>query len=221
MACEVPDFNEYRKRKQQQMDRELDTLLRTFQQWLVYHTNLREKVRAKHLFSEKTGCSLERIEQQPWHHYFTDWFMFDYITIIGTRLFDMFIKEQMKDLTRAQVQLSGVILTAALEPYTFVQTGENGVKAVSWANNETVYLTTLPSSSISLERMYPYFLTRSVWCGFENRLISPAVPLMMSNEAKEWSQAIKEKEEKHQRLRFMKEHGVMLLSYAEDVSRRD
>ncbi|WP_158736554.1 hypothetical protein [Alteribacillus sp. YIM 98480] len=218
MAPELPDFKEYRKSKQQRADRDLKDLLHSYDEWLAYHTNLREKVRAKHLFSKKTGCPLEQIESRPWKKYFEDWFVFDYITVIGTRLFDMYIKERADQLSSAKVQLSGLMLTASLEPYHLVKKEQSELTAKSWLKDEKKKLTILQDSSISLDISAPYFLTRSIRCGFENRLISPVIPLRVPRDNSvimHWRDTIQAKEEEHQRLRFMKENGVSLMTYAD------
>ncbi|MFB4163059.1 hypothetical protein ACE1TI_04270 [Alteribacillus sp. JSM 102045] len=218
MAPNLPDFKEYRKRKQQKADSDLRNLLQSYHKWLAVNTNLREKVRAKHLFSQKTGCLMLELEEVPWKLYFEDWFAFDYITIIGTRLFDMFVKEKAEQLSPAEKQLSGLILTAALEPYQLIEKEEGALVAKSWLKKEKIELTMGPAASASLHFSASHFLARFIRCGFENRIISPVIPLRLlhKDQAENWRKTVQGKEEEHQRLRFLKENGVRLIAYADD-----
>ncbi|SFQ08024.1 hypothetical protein SAMN05518683_11675 [Salibacterium halotolerans] len=217
MISNVPDFEKHRREKQKQADHDLTALLDAYSNWLKHNTNLREKVRAKHMFAEQAGCDTQELEEEPWRRYFEDWFAFDYVTVIGSRLFDMFIKENSAVLPPSQIQLSGLVLTAALEPYKVLSL-HNGAATVSplWEKEEK-RLSSL-TGDVPLSQKTSSILVRSVYCGFENRVFSPVVPLSIpENETrlKEWKQRYEKKEEEQRRLRFMKENGASWYVYTE------
>ncbi|MFC3525505.1 hypothetical protein ACFOLK_13125 [Marinococcus halophilus] len=110
------DIQRYRQRRQVEADRRLESLLAAFKDWKEENTNLREKVRAKHLFAEQTGLAVEQVEKRPWDMLFEEWFSYDYVTIIGTHLFDMFLKQTLTERTRMDLQLGGLLLTASWLP---------------------------------------------------------------------------------------------------------
>ncbi|RSL32916.1 hypothetical protein D7Z54_12885 [Salibacterium salarium] len=216
MASNVPDFEEYRKEKQQQADQDFIELLELYTGWLKHHTNLREKVRAKHLFAELTNRAVEDLEEQPWKRYFEDWFAFDYITIIGTRLFDMFVKEKADVLSPEKIQMSGLVMTAALEPFQILKQEDQGALVTPLLREDEKRLTSLFETSRNVGET-SYILARTIHCGFENRIFSPIVPLVLPEQndfIDQWKTLSKAKEAEQQRLRFMKENGASWLAFA-------
>ncbi|MFZ4450698.1 hypothetical protein [Salibacterium aidingense] len=216
MLSNVPDFEQYREQKQKQADQDLSELLKEYSSWLKRNTNLREKVRAKHMYAEQAGQQVEDLEMSPWKSYFEDWFAFDYVTIIGSRLFDLFIKEEAANLAPAKVQLGGLVLTAALEPFQILHRRTRSVLATPLWRKEEKRLSPL-SEDGCIDDTASVILVRSVHCGFEHRVISPVVPLVLPEEnniIEEWKVRSEEKEEENQRLRFMKEHGASWMAYA-------
>ncbi|MGY4689190.1 hypothetical protein [Salibacterium sp. K-3] len=217
MISNVPDFAKYRRQKQNQADHDLMELLDAYSEWLKHNTNLREKVRAKHLFAEQTGQDPADLEEEPWRRLFEDWFAFDYITVIGSRLFDLFVKEKASMLPPARMQLAGLVLTAALEPFRVLEMENGSLTAAPLWKEEEKKLTPLTGDFL-LPRAVSTVLARPVHCGFENRVFSPAVNLSIpENDAglAAWRRRMEEKEEENQRLRFMKENGVSWLLYAD------
>ncbi|MFD2705330.1 hypothetical protein [Salibacterium lacus] len=217
MISNVPSFEEHRREKQKQADLDLMELLDAYEDWLKHNTNLREKVRAKHMFAEQAGCDVSDLEEEPWRQYFEDWFAFDYVTIIGSRLFDLFVKEKAAVLTPSQIQLSGLVLTAALEPFRVISLQSGSVTAVPLWEKEEKRLSSLHGNFPLFEKT-SYILARPVYCGFENRVFSPVVPLIMPGddaELREWKARYEKKEEENRRLRFMKDNGASWLVYAD------
>ncbi|MDQ0298535.1 hypothetical protein J2S78_000943 [Salibacterium salarium] len=216
MASNVPDLKKYRQEKQQQADQDFIELLECYNSWLKRNTNLREKVRAKHLFAELADQTVEDLEEQPWKQYFEDWFAFDYITIIGTRLFDMFVKENAKNLSPSKIQLSGLILTAVLEPFQIIDRNNNTILATPLLGDDEKRLTSVYELDATSSET-SHILARTVHCGFEDRAFSPMVPLVLPEQhdiIDKWKSVSKEKEAENQRLRFMKEHGASWLTFA-------
>ena len=206
----TPDFDAYRRRKQAQADQELGELMATFHDWASYHVNLREKVRAKHIFSEIVSLPKEIIDGSPWEKVFEDWFLFDYVTIIGTRNVDMFLKKEATKLKPAQTQLGAIILTAGLEPYRILKKKGNMMEAVKTDNGQTKQFKTVDRSVTS-----EYFVCRSIQCGYKDRMISPYIPIdPPQEEIKKWRQELADREKDNQQFRFIKEYGIRWLRFA-------
>ncbi|RKD68753.1 hypothetical protein ATL39_3215 [Sinobaca qinghaiensis] len=118
MSNDIPDFQAYKKQQQAEADEALISLLSRFSEWVEAHTNLREKVRAKHLFEEWTGCPTAELEQGEWNINFLDWMKYDYKSVAGSRLFDQFIKAEAASLSSTQRQLAALIMVSALELFS-------------------------------------------------------------------------------------------------------
>jgi hypothetical protein len=105
-----------RKKKQQEYDRALEFMYVSYFSYLRRHANIREKVRAKHIFREQTGLSQEQLLEKTWENQFEHWFAFDYRNIQGGRMFDLYLKEEKKRMTEPMFVLAALLLTIVLEP---------------------------------------------------------------------------------------------------------
>ena len=204
------DIQRYRQRRQAEADRRLEGLLAAFKAWKDENTNLREKVRAKHLFAEQTGLAVEQVEKKPWDMLFEEWFSYDYVTIIGTHLFDMFLKQTLSARTRMDLQLGGLLLTASWLP---VELNEKNywVRAVGkqeFSNRLQQDAALEPVASTT-------WLVRTARVGFEDTRLGQAVPLRPAGEDFQALMLEAEKAyQKEEHIRWHKEKGASWLQFA-------
>jgi hypothetical protein len=111
------NLTSYKQNKQLQAERHAGEI---FQQSLAYlerETNIREKVRAKFLFSKKFSLSLDGIsEGSALDNLFRQWLLFDYKTIEGKTVFHQFLNANADLMTETGRMLAAMFLTAAWEP---------------------------------------------------------------------------------------------------------
>ncbi len=115
MQQDVSNFKAYRDQKQTEADQALHELYESYFSWLEKNTNLREKVRAKHIFKEKTDMHPDKLNETSWLLQFEHWFAFDYVTVIGSRMFDLFVRKNQGYMTKKMLELSGLIMTSAIQ----------------------------------------------------------------------------------------------------------
>ncbi|AOM82138.1 hypothetical protein [Salisediminibacterium beveridgei] len=84
--------------------------------YIEHDTNLREKVRAKHTYRYRTGLPDHFPLPDEEQIYFENWFAFDYMTVTGARIFDLFIRSQQGLLSRHMLELAGVLMLMHLQP---------------------------------------------------------------------------------------------------------
>ncbi|MFB5663916.1 hypothetical protein [Alteribacillus sp. HJP-4] len=209
MSSSTPDFAAFRREKQQNADENLIKLLTDFEQWLGPNTNLREKVRAKHIFAEKVKINVDEVDQPGWSVFFEDWFAFDYITVIGTHLFDMFIKKQADKLSAPELQLAGLVMTSVLEPLQIKENHDQLLETESLQSGERKTVSLLPKSMFSIDVKEEWLLVRSVYCGFQHRIISNPAPLELTDFILPLTPPLET--ERSRQLTSMKEHGLLWL----------
>ncbi|UZW67241.1 hypothetical protein OC195_06130 [Priestia flexa] len=78
---DIIDLIEIRKEKQSQTDDAIQSFYDEYVLFVMRYTNIREKVRASHLFRERTGLSQEQMQLSDKEYLFQHWFAFDYVTI--------------------------------------------------------------------------------------------------------------------------------------------
>ena len=65
------------------------------------YTNIREKVRASHLFKELVNLPHEAALSDSHEQLFFQWFAFEYVTIQGKTLLQLFLADQAKQKTES------------------------------------------------------------------------------------------------------------------------
>ena len=204
------DIQRYRQRRQAEADRCLESLLEAFKAWKEENTNLREKVRAKHLFAEQTGITVDQVEKKPWDMLFEEWFSYDYVTIIGTHLFDMFLKQTLTERTRMDLQLGGLLLTASWIPGELNEKNywDRAVGGQEFSNR-------LQQDTALEPAVSSIWLVRTARVGFEDTRLGQAVPLRVSVEGFQALMLEAEKAyQKEEHIRWHKEKGASWLQFA-------
>lgn len=120
----ILNLNEYRAEKQAQSEKCSLQLHSMAIDYVNRSVNIREKVRAKHIFRNKLGLPANQALLEQLDEIFLDWFLFDYKTIQRTTIFNQFIKEMAKDLKEYEMIQAALCISAVMEP--FVVTGQQG-----------------------------------------------------------------------------------------------
>ncbi|MBU9713722.1 hypothetical protein [Evansella tamaricis] len=121
------DFQQIKQNKQQVMEQSLSELYSMFFDYMEQKVNIREKIRAKQIFFHKTKNSREQFSNVIAPH-FEHWFAFDYVTVIGSRMFDIFIREKKGTLSKSMLDLSGFMMLMALEPVKILEVNGKIIK---------------------------------------------------------------------------------------------
>ncbi|TYS19793.1 hypothetical protein FZC78_01820 [Rossellomorea vietnamensis] len=107
----------YKDKKQQQAERHTEELYTQSLLYLERETNIREKVRAKFIFSKKFSLSLELAESgSALDTLFRQWLLFDYKTAANKTVFHQFLQVKADGMTETDRMLGALFLTAAWEP---------------------------------------------------------------------------------------------------------
>jgi hypothetical protein len=107
----------YKQKKQIQAEKHTDELYQQSLAYLERETNIREKVRAKFLFSKKFSLSLDGVPAgSELDHLFRQWLLFDYKTIESKTVFHQFLNAKSDLMTETDRMLAALFLTAAWEP---------------------------------------------------------------------------------------------------------
>ncbi|WP_088032985.1 hypothetical protein [Evansella clarkii] len=173
-ASFIIDFETVKQQKQKYMENALMDLYEKLFTYIDKEANIREKVRAKQIFSHKTGIPAEYILEQDTALHFEHWFAFDYITVAGSRMFDLFVREKQEELTKPMLDLSGFMMLMALEPVHVKAVEDDNITFSGVLENfveerEAVFFL---KGSFNIQEGDTVFL-RIVRAGFKNFIIGP------------------------------------------------
>ncbi|MEH7556512.1 nicotinate phosphoribosyltransferase [Priestia megaterium] len=113
---ELINFNEIREQKQLQSDNAICDFYNQYFFFVNRYTNIREKVRASHLFKELVNLPHEAPLSDSHEQLFFQWFAFEYVTIQGKTLLQLFLADQAKQKTESFLIQGAFFLTSVLEP---------------------------------------------------------------------------------------------------------
>ncbi|MGM0843894.1 MAG: hypothetical protein ACQEUT_02870 [Bacillota bacterium] len=107
----------YKDKKQKQAQSHTEELYEQSLLYLERETNIREKVRAKYIFSKKFSVSLENaVSGSALDALFRQWMLFDYKTAANKTVFHQFLQVKADRMSETDRMLGALFLTAAWEP---------------------------------------------------------------------------------------------------------
>jgi hypothetical protein len=107
----------YKRKKQQQAEEHTDNLYQQSLLFLERETNIREKVRAKFMFTKKFSLPLEGVpDGSELDTLFRQWLLFDYKTAANKTVFHQFLTLKAQTMSETDRMLGALFLTAAWEP---------------------------------------------------------------------------------------------------------
>ncbi|MCM3162795.1 hypothetical protein [Metabacillus litoralis] len=88
--------------------------------------NIREKVKAKHIFSEQISLEKGVVFSSLQEKLFNDWFTYDYVTISGMTIYQNYIKNANGQKHPLDSVVHALFMASVLEPFKVIKTvGEN------------------------------------------------------------------------------------------------
>ncbi|PYZ97167.1 hypothetical protein CR205_00770 [Alteribacter lacisalsi] len=215
----IIDFQKLRNEKQAKAEDSLTEVYDLFFTFIERQANLREKVRAKRLFSHKVNYPENQVFDRWIQLQFEHWFAFDYVTVIGSRMFDLFVREHRHQLSAPMLDLCGHLMLMSLEPAEVTGKGSGGnVKVKRLVNNEMMEVTSFLSDLRGEEGDLVFM--RFVPVGFKTFAAGPAFTVAREEKKQVTAQlegllTEKRKDSPAAVTRYMKEYGIDYLRYAE------
>jgi hypothetical protein len=113
---DVVDIDSLRNKKQKGIDTIVKELCSNLFYFVERNANIREKVRAKHIFCEQSGLSLAQLEETNMKEKFYFWLCFDYVNIQGMTMFQLFLQQQGTRMSEKALRVVAFLLALTIEP---------------------------------------------------------------------------------------------------------
>lgn len=134
--CKIVNLEQHRKEKETQLQSFLVKHVEEFEGYIVKNSNIREKVKAVHIFREKVGCSIPRELTKLEEQLFLNWFSFDYIIIQGFTLYQVFLKNIDKKSSPFDAVFHALFMASVLEPFKIIEVNDDHLLAQHLMTNE-------------------------------------------------------------------------------------
>lgn len=127
-----------REEKENQFTTFISGHLKAVQIHVDRHVNIREKVKAKHILTEKLGYEESVTFTSPQEILFKDWFTFDYITIKGLTNYQSYIKYGKNSIKHPlDSVVHALFMASVLEPFKVIKCDKSHIHAKKLLTNET------------------------------------------------------------------------------------
>ncbi|MGM0830133.1 MAG: hypothetical protein ACQEU4_18080 [Bacillota bacterium] len=127
------NLEQYKQKKQRMAEEHIKDLYKKACEYALKETNIREKVRAKMIFSKRFLLHDETQMDEEVEKLFREWFLFDYKTIKGQTLFFQFL--QSHSLHESVKLLGAIVLTVAWEPIIIRKIGNQNEEVTFTCQN--------------------------------------------------------------------------------------
>jgi hypothetical protein len=179
---DVLDFELLRNKRQIKSDKAILSLYHSYLNFLKKEVNIREKVRAKHVFRLTFQVAKEEVDTAIWEPHFWNWFAFDYTNVMGTSMFSLYLKQQRVHMSETDLMISAILMTVKFEPIILKDNANgslwNGIDPTT--NEKATYY--VPSEQQKVNKEDLIFL-RSVRSGVRKLVVGPV--LRMKNDTKD------------------------------------
>ncbi|MCE7791421.1 hypothetical protein K8O68_03155 [Salipaludibacillus sp. CUR1] len=208
------DFKKLKKQKQKRMDENFADLYDWMFTYVQKEANLREKVRAKHLFRHKLDLNDTDELDAGLHLHFEHWLLFDYVTVVGSRLLDLFVRTKQDKMSKTMLEICGILMVMHLEPVRVNKIEENHILLSPFFKEKNSQIKAEPYLFRPDIKEGDLILARTATIGFEKRIIGPCIVIDQRFE-KEAAARLEEKyKEGHEEYRrYLKEYGIDMLKY--------
>ncbi|PTX65045.1 hypothetical protein C8P63_101269 [Melghirimyces profundicolus] len=217
----IIDFSRRRTRWQKEQFRAFHRLIRQLFRYVESETNLREKVRARHLFSSLTGV-LPPGRKERKDEWFQIWYALDYLNIQGARHLDRYMEKYRSRLSDKDLQLMAALLASYFSVYR-LEESDRRMRVVREAFRKGEKGDKVLGAGSSPSASGLYFL-RPVKVGVQYTPLGPAVPVtpVQKEWMEEWLESVyrQEKEQRGQpsplpwRM-FMQQWGIGLIRWSD------
>jgi hypothetical protein len=110
--------------------------------------NIREKVKAKYIFSEKVGCERSSVFTKIEEQLFLDWFTFDYLTIKGTTNYQTYVSHSSNKRHSLDAVVHALFMASVLEPFKVIKLNDSHIHAEKLLTGERCIIKTLSKNKI-------------------------------------------------------------------------
>lgn len=181
--------------------------------YLQDEANLREIVRAKHLFRHKLDLNQETAFSEELQVHFEHWMLFDYVTIVGSRMLDLFIRSKKADMSRQMLEMGGILMLMHPEPVRVIEKRDKTFILEPLFQGK--YTEAVPHLFKPEATAGDLMLTRMATIGFKKMMVGP--PAVVSSDRR--TTISDELETEYDKgyasyRRFLKEYGVDMLRYS-------
>ncbi|WP_047154448.1 hypothetical protein [Aneurinibacillus tyrosinisolvens] len=212
------DFFAERDAKQRYFDDIHRHLMEKLREYMSQSVNLREKVRAKHLFRSHVDLNPEALLIPFWEAQFGIWLLLEYQNIKGERTIERFLLEQHTDLSEVEMHLSAHWMAAYPSVYQVAEESEEGYRLVDLWSEDTIEVALREEEYVRSEFIVgQYIFARVAKVGFLHRFIGPYALINKEcvspiKENMETSFNSRKEENGHRSWRlFMQHHGIEVL----------
>ncbi|MGJ9382347.1 hypothetical protein [Salipaludibacillus sp. CF4.18] len=210
----IVDFSRVKEDKQKRIHNNFTELYAWMFTYLQSEANLREKVRAKHLFRHKLGLPKDAVLTDDLQVHFEHWLLFDYVTVIGSRVFDMFVRAKKNELSKQQLEICGIMMLMHLEPIQIIEKKKNKIMYTPLFETKNKQIEATPYLFPGKFHEGDLVLSRVLKMGIENKLIGPSIQVSPSY----YKDVVKRLEKNYAEgpsvyRRYLKEYGIDMLQY--------
>lgn len=139
-----------RKEKEYQLISFINQHVNSIQGYVDRHVNIREKVKAKHIFSGKIGSETIPVFSNLQEQLFIDWFTYDYLTIRGMTIYQTFVTQQGNNRHPLDPVVHALFMASVLEPFKVIKSAETHIYAEKLLSGEQCKI------KIHSNRVVPY-----------------------------------------------------------------
>lgn len=212
------DFFAEREAKQRAFNELHEHLIDKLREYACHALNLREKVRAKHVFRSKVNLSPEALLTPFWEAQYGIWLLLEYQNIKGERLIEKYLLDPDTDLTEQELHLAAHWMAAYPSVYRVEEAWEEGYRLIDVWEEEMVDVVLGDREQVRSEFIIgQYLFARLAKVGFAYRVIGPyalinkdGVDVMKKKLEENFEQSKEENSQWSWRL-FMQHHGIEVL----------
>ncbi|WP_442595543.1 hypothetical protein [Neobacillus sp. D3-1R] len=212
----VFDLVSYRDQKQLQAEKNAKSIYSLATDFAIRYSNIREKVRAKHLFRQQIYFHQELPLPNYLEELFQQWFLFDYHTIQGETMFSLFLKNYSNRLTEPEMILGALFLTTYVEPFEIIEVSqESRTMLVRDALEAKKFTITLCSNEITYGNKGEYVFLRRLPLVTKDWAVGPVFSVPSNELAKQVIFSFMESKKNNSSLTwraFLKRQGYFLLA---------
>ncbi|OZM56080.1 hypothetical protein CIB95_13300 [Lottiidibacillus patelloidae] len=171
---DIVHIESLRHDKQQKIDHSVKETFADLFYFVERNANIREKVRAKHIFCEQTGLSLVELEDLKTKEIFSFWFCFDYVNIQGFTMYQLYLKQNSRTISESSLRVSAFLLALTIEPL-LVENISSDKKCIVGKNVFTKEVQQISSFELPYNNtnIGDIIIGWTVKLGYEKKIISP------------------------------------------------
>ncbi|KKI91644.1 hypothetical protein WQ54_13545 [Bacillus sp. SA1-12] len=146
-------FQALRKEKEKQLSSFICQHAASLHHYVARDVNIREKVKAKHIFSEKVGCVPTSIFSKMEEQLFLDWFAYDYATIRGITIYQTFVEQLSKKGHPLDRIVHALFMASVLEPFKVIKCDGNHIYAEKLITGEKCTIKSAANKYVAQEEI--------------------------------------------------------------------